>query len=57
MLYKASVGLLGLAVVALLIGWMGESNPLTFAAMALTAVALVLLVLSIRADRRRPGDS
>ena len=52
-MYKASLGFVGVAGVALLIGWLKQSNPATYIAIATAIVAFLLLIASSVLDRVR----
>jgi len=50
-LYKASLGLVGVAGIALLIGWLQQNNPATWLAIAASiAAALLLFALTFLAN-------
>lgn len=51
-MYKASLGVLAAAIVALVIGWRAESNPATFVAMGLVGLGVILFVASIVQEHR-----
>src|SRR2546421_733809 len=51
--YKASLGLVGVAGVALLIGWLKQSNPATWVSISAATLAGILLIASAVRDRRR----
>src|SRR2546428_11346922 len=51
--YKASLGLVGVAGVALLIGWLKQSNPATWVSISAAILAGVLLIASALRDRKR----
>src|SRR5205807_4620615 len=52
-LYKASLGLVGIAGIALLIGWLQQNNPATWLAIAASIAAALLLFASWIIDRAK----
>src|SRR5690348_2221311 len=52
-MYKASLGFVGVAGVALLYGWLQQSNPATSLAIVTAIVAFLLLIASSVLDRVR----
>ncbi|HEX9316856.1 MAG TPA: hypothetical protein VGA71_15790, partial [Actinomycetota bacterium] len=52
-MYKASLGLVGIAGIALLIGWLQQNNPATWLAIAASIAAALLLFASWIIDRAK----
>ena len=52
-MYKASLVLVGVAGVALLVGWLKQSNPATWVSISAATLAGILLIASAVRDRRR----
>ena len=52
-MYKASLGLVGVAGIALLIGWLQQNNPATWLAIAASIAAALLLFASWIIDRAK----
>ncbi|HLJ08244.1 MAG TPA: hypothetical protein VKX24_06875 [Acidimicrobiia bacterium] len=56
-MYKASLGLVGVAAVALIYGWVRQSNPATWFSIVAAIVAGLLLVASWLLERVRGGGA
>ena len=52
-MYKASLVLVGVAGVALLVGWLKQSNPATWVSISAAILAGILLIASALRDRKR----
>jgi len=53
LLYKASLGLVGIAGIALLIGWLQQNNPATWLAIAASIAAALAVYAAARTPRAR----
>ena len=50
-MYKSALGVLGVAFIALMYGWIKQSNPATYVALVASFVVSVLLILDYLLDR------